>query len=332
MTNVNSLNFITAINIKEKNPEIIGVCTSGTGGVKSATYSLTSNVIEIPGIKSSGQADIAANEIIKYNPKKVVISGYPPRYDLLARSIKKKRPSIRIFFISHAPFTWYHGRAKELLGFRRMFDAYNDGCIEKMGFVKRDVAAYFKERGVNAFLIMNRPPKFNSFKHKLGKGKLKVGVWGNDRDDMWHRNLLNQVVSGLMIKNSEVHVNGLPDYFFLDENRINRHGILPKEKYVPLLRSMDINLYVSFTDAFPMTVIESMSYGIPCIVSDTSEVYDGNRYLKKMLTESKIDSPLAMKNRIELVVKNYDKIKKEIASHIPVLEKKIEKTIVEFLK
>lgn len=209
-----------------------------------------------------------------------------------------------------------------------MFEAYEKGFIEKIGFVKRDPCTYFRERGVNAFFVMNRPPDFEGPRHILQKGHLQIGVWGSN---MWHRNLLNQVVGGLMVEGSRVHVNEIPKYFFWDDARIVRHGILPHEQYIPILQSMDVNLYVSFTDCFPMTVIESMSYGIPCLASDTSEVYGWSRYLKEHLVISKIDSPVAMREKIEWIREHYPEIQKEMSAYLPLLKEEIERSIQEFL-
>lgn len=321
--------LIEKITVVDEKPKIIGVCTSGTGGVKSATYSLTPNVFEVPRINSLAQSKKIADAIIKYNPEKVVIGGYHSGYDLLAKSLKAKKPSVRIFLISHASFTWYHGRSEEVKWLERIFKVYEEGCIEKIGFVKKDAAVYFKDKGVNSFFIMNRFPKLDALEHKLNKKNPQIGVWGTD---MWHRNILNQAVGALMLKNTNLHINQLPNYFFLDNDRIRRYGVLPKENYYKLLNKMDVNLYIGFTDCFPMTVIESLKCSIPCVVSNTSEIYNGNEYLEKMLVENKIDSPVAIEGRIENILNNYNKVQKEIAVYLPLLEKKIEESITRFLK
>jgi len=211
----------------------------------------------------------------------------------------------------------------------KMLNAHKSGYIEKVGFAKEAAALYFKEKGVNAFFVMNRPGKYDKTKRIPNLKNPQIGVWGSH---MWHRNLVNQVLAGLMVENSQIHMNELPEYFFIDKERVKRHGVLSKEEYIPLLRSMDINLYISFTDCFPMTVIESMSCGIPCITSDTSGIYNWSDYLKDMLVESKIDNPVAIRDRIKKVFKNYSRIKKEIAVYLPILYGKIDQSLVEFLK
>jgi len=202
------------------------------------------------------------------------------------------------------------------------------GIIEKVGFCKRDLAEFFKTQGVNAFFVMNR---FYPEKHqqkKLSGKKVKIGVWGKN---YWHRNITNQVVAGLMVDGSELNVNEVGDHFFLDQSRIHAHGILPKPEFLKLFSTMDINLYISMTECFPMTVIESMQYGIPCLVSDTSDVYKFSPLLKERLTVSTIDGPIGIADKIREVLADYEAIQEEIVKYLPVLKKVTEDSIKDYL-
>ncbi|MEI6304852.1 MAG: hypothetical protein WCP09_02420 [Candidatus Taylorbacteria bacterium] len=315
-------------NVQHKTTDIVGVCHPSWRGIKSATYALTPVVFEVAEISSFFEAERIADEIMKDKPQKVILNGYPNGYDILAEALKTKFPETRVFFLSHTSFTWYNGRPDEVSWLEKMFKAYERGFIEKMGFIKPDVAVYFKEKGISTFHVMNRIPKFESFKHNLNLNMPNLGVWGSN---MWHRNLLNQTIAGLMLNRATVHVNELPKYFFLDESRIKRYNILPHEEYAKIMQSMDINLYVSFTDCFPVTVVESLCYGIPCLTSDTSLVYTWSEYLKNNLIISKIDSPIAIRDKVKFVFDNYDKIQTEISNYLPLLEERIEKTIAEFI-
>ncbi len=299
---------------ENKYTEAVGVCHPDWRGIKAATYSLVPKVFEVPEIRSYEEAQTIASDIVKHEPKKVVLSGYPQGYHLLAKALKEKNSLLRIFFLSHASFTWYTDRPAEASWLQDMFEAYENGL---------------REKGVNAFFVMNRPPDVEEASHAVNEKNPQIGVWGAH---MWHRNLLNQVVGSLMVKGSQVHVNEIPKYFFWDDARIQRHGILSREKYIPVLRSMDVNLYVSFTDCFPMTVVESISCGIPCLASDTSEVYSWSPYLKEHLVLSKVDSPVAMRERVEWLLGHSEEVQSEMAAYLPVLKQEIEKSIQQFLE
>jgi glycosyltransferase involved in cell wall biosynthesis len=288
-------------------------------------------VVEVSEIFSRRGARKVARVIGNLGPKKVLLSGYPLGYELLAEELRQNFPEIRVFAYIHSSFTWlgidiYQAENPVL---ERIINLSKEGVIEKVGFCKRDLAEYFKEQGVNSFFVMNRfeiPKK--AFK-PLSQEKIKIGVFGHS---WWHRNILNQVIAALMIPNSEIHVNEIGDFDFVDEKRVVVHGFLPKAEFNKVMAEMDLNLYVSFTDCFPMTLIESMELGIPAIASDTSDVYSFDKKIKDRLVVSTIDGPLGIKEKIEEVIKDYDQIQKMITDYLPLLKEKVEKSISDFLK
>jgi glycosyltransferase involved in cell wall biosynthesis len=42
--------------------------------------------------------------------------------------------------------------------------------------------------------------------------------------------------------------------------------------FVALVARLDLNLYISLSECFPMVVLESISNGVPCLVSPTTSV------------------------------------------------------------
>jgi len=316
-------------NIKSERPNIIAIVSPDFRGVRSATIEMVPDVIEISNIYSRKKATKLAVEVVGYSPKKVLVSGYAKGHDMLIEELKNLDPNLRIFVLIHSAFIWFDVYPAENSVFKRFIELAQAGIIEKIGFCKNDLAVYFKNMGVNAYFVMNRfHPEENNFK-PISKNKIKIGVFGQN---MWHRNITNQTLGALLINNSEVHVNEISDHFFIDKNRTRVHGILPKDEFLKLYKTLDINMYISMTDCFPMSVIESMQYGIPCLVSDTSDVYSWSPKLKSWLTVSTIDSPIGISKKIAEVIENYDDIQKEIKAYLPILKKETEKSIEEFLK
>lgn len=314
-------------NIKEDSPEIIGICNPHySGGVLTSTYALAKNVLEVSDIHSGGQIKKIAKIITSYSPKKVLISGHSIGYDRLAQEIKKQNPDIEIYAYIHSAFIWFDQYPRENYVFDNILQLQKKGVIKRIGFCKKDLAEYFGTFGYDTCLVMNRF-YLDRKEHKLGK-PIKIGVWGKN---LWHRNILNQVIAALMIPDAEVHVNEVGDQTFLDHSRVYIHGFLPKAEFNKVFSEMDINMYVGFTDCFPMTLIESMACEIPCIASDTSEVYAGSKYLSEQLIVSAVDSPIKISEKIFSVLKNYDNIQKEIKEYFPLLTREVEKSIKEFL-
>ncbi len=316
-------------NVVSENPELIGVCNPRfAGGVKSSTYSLCADVVEVSEMFDRVSARKVAEHIAAYRPAKLLVSGYSVGYDLLIDEIKKVAPETRIFAYVHSAFIWFDTYMDENPVFYRFLEQESEGLIEKIGFCKRDVSEYFRRLGHNSFFIMNRFELKSERHSRSDDGTVRIGIWGAN---LWHRNILNQVIAALMVPGSEVHVNQMTPHDFLDKGRIVVHGLLPKEEFAKVFSSMDINMYVSFTDCFPMTLVESMEQGIPCIASDTSDVYSFSPELKSSLVVSTIDGPIGISEKIVHVLANYGEVQDRIAAYLPVLSAEVEKSIEEFL-
>lgn len=314
--------------VKNNNPEIIAVTNPEFTGVSSATKEMVEDVFLVSEIYSKRTASKIALKILKHNPQKVLVSGYAKGHDILISELKKQNKNLKIFVLIHSSFLWFDVYPQENATFENFLEMTEKGIIEKIGFSKKDLAEYFKELGFKSFFVMNR---FYPEKHvtkKLNLKDIKVGIWGKN---FWHRNITNQVVGALMVPGTEIHVNEIGNHKFLDNNRINVHGILPKEEFHKIFSKMDINLYISLTECFPMVGIESMQYGIPCLLSDTSDVYAFDKKLKQSLTVTTIDGPLGIRKKIEEVIKDYDEVQSQIVNYLPKLKKEVEESIKEFL-
>lgn len=316
-------------NVRSERPSLIGVCNPRfSGGVKSSTYALCPDVVEVSDLFDRAQAERAARVVVGHAPDRVLISGYTLGYDLLIEEIARLAPSIRIFAYVHSAFIWFAAYPDENPVFMRFLELERAGAVERIAFCKRDVAEYFRSRGHDARFVMNRFELSSTRHARSGDGVVRIGVWGRD---LWHRNILNQVIGALMVPGSEVHVNELPDLEFLERDRIVVHGYLPKAEFDRVFASMDINLYVSFTDCFPMTLIESMEAGIPCIASDTSDVYAFDPELHSRLVVSTVDGPLGIAAAVDRALDDYGWIQDRIESYLPALSAEVEKSIEEFL-
>jgi len=326
---VNSKTTKVIVNVKNEKPEIVSVVSPYFRGVRSATREIVSDMIEISNIYSRKKAKDLAKLITSFSPTKVLISGYAQGHEMLAEELKATNSKLRIFVLVHSAFIWFDTYPAENYVFERFIKLAEEGVIEKIGFCKRDLAEYFKTKDVNTYFVMNR---FYPEKHsprKIDKKLINIGIFGQNQ---WHRNITNQVIGALMVDNTRIHVNEVSGHSFIDKNRVVVYGILPKEEFVKIYKDIDINMYVSMTDCFPMVLIESMQYGIPCLASDTSDVYAFSPKLKSWLTVSSIDSPIGISKKIIEVIDNYDDIQAEIKRYLPILKEKVEESIKEFLK
>ena len=91
-----------------------------------------------------------------------------------------------------------------------------------------------------------------------------IGVFGGDT---FNKNLHNQVAHALLMEQSIVHVADKSVFrYFGQDLRIVEHGKnLPREKFLQVLGSMDLNLYCSYSESWGLVVDESQAMGVPCL-------------------------------------------------------------------
>ena len=142
--------------------------------------------------------------------------------------------------------------------------------ISRFGFVKEGLAEVFtKLYDFDCYHQPLNPPIIPEGlkKIELDKTKIHVGVFGADT---FNKNLHNQVIHSLMIENVIVHVldKSVFQYLAMDE-RIVEHGKnLPREQFLAILGSMDINLYMSFNESWGLVAKESEALGVKTIHSN----------------------------------------------------------------
>jgi glycosyltransferase involved in cell wall biosynthesis len=79
-----------------------------------------------------------------------------------------------------------------------------------------------------------------------------------------------------MIDNVVVHVLDKSIFNYLGMNdRIVEHGEnLPREQFLAILGSMDLNLYMSYSESWGLIAKESEILGVKCLVNDSVDYYD----------------------------------------------------------
>jgi glycosyltransferase involved in cell wall biosynthesis len=153
---------------------------------------------------------------------------------------------------------------------KNLFENTRIGKIKKIGFVKTGMAETVEKLfGFSCFHSPLPPPIIPNGiqKLELDRTKIHIGVFGADT---FNKNLHNQVIHALLIENSVIHVLDKSIFSYLNmDHRIIDHGKnLPKEKFLRILGSMDLNLYMSYSESWGLVAYESESMGVICIESD----------------------------------------------------------------
>ena len=222
----------------------------------------------------------------------VVIHGIPPGTIGFARILKERLPRVRILFVYHgtsaAPF---HENESGLVS--ELIDLARARIVDAVGAVKVGFASTFSSLGVpNVFTVPNFPsisPILPSKKYSTIDGRVHVGILTSSKD--FHKNVATQVVAACAIPNVVVHVTFRPNIAYLKNCSLVETGYLAHGLFLEEAARMDVLMYVSLTECYPMLVLEAITLGIPVVVSRTHHMLDLDAVLAKALTVDEADNP-----------------------------------------
>ena len=255
--------------ISVNNPVLVlyGSPTEGNWkGIANATVGLfPSNSLEIP----QWYSNTVLNEketieictlINQAKFEKIVISGFAPYF---FDWIELLHSNTQIEVVYHGTISEFHDPLKQDF-IEQLISFGKTKKISRVGFVKEGLAEVFSKlfdldsyyQPLNSPIIPDGLKKI-----ELDKTKIHIGVFGADT---FNKNLHNQVIHALMIDEVVVHVLDKSIFKYLGkEDRIVEHGKdLPREKFLSILGSMDLNLYMSFNESWGLVAKESEAMGV----------------------------------------------------------------------
>ncbi|KAI3654775.1 hypothetical protein MP228_000155 [Amoeboaphelidium protococcarum] len=340
--------------------EIVNICHPEWHGIRQATYGQGYPVLEIPGLLNDLH-EVRLMELLSSLSKlrTVIVNGIPNRMIEFAYILRHYMPNVQIIFIYHGSISQpFHEAEASLVN--DMIIAAQEGVIDRVGVVKNGIENSFKAMGVDAVEIWNFPDMpiglrsvnsvlnvraltlMNSTKaitsvvafdpsvrnastsqsHITQEPRWNVGVFGSSWN---HKNVFVQIMALCRIPNIKIHVLEKPKLPYLEhcQSEIISHGrFIPHDQFIQLIQSMDINLYVSLTECFPMTIIESITVGIPALTSATSPIYTLDPVLQQFLVINELDSPDYIADAVIRIMQNYDTITDRLWDYMPYLHMK----------
>ncbi len=204
-------------------------------------------------------------QLLNLEFQKITFSGFAYFFFDMIEEIGNE---VHIEIIFHGTISEFHDPEKQKwMG--RLIQLVKAKKIKRIGFVKEGMAETFnKLYNFDCFHVPLPTPQIpkNIKKLELDRSKLHIGVFGADT---FNKNLHNQVIHALLIENAVVHVLDKSIFAYLGMNdRIVEHGKnLPREKFLGILGSMDLNLYMSYSESWGLVAYESEALGAPCIQS-----------------------------------------------------------------
>lgn len=303
--------------------EVFTLFAQNTGyswqGVKSAAISLfPDHWIALPHYYSHSSLSheyhlLIGKKIAELGFSQLIFNGFAPYFCVIAESVKKTNPKIKIKVI-------YHGFLAELAqndfqqsAFMSMIDARKIGLIDELGFAKKGLSLTVnKLYGFNSCeIILINPAKIEQDKFSSG---IDIGVLVNNT---FRKNFHNMVGAAMLMDEAKIHVTDTKELKYWNEkDRVIAHGFMDQTKFVELLGRMTVNLHVTFSEASGGQVCsESISQGVPCISAYSSSFFDYDDYLKEKLIVQGIDDSWYIYQKIEEVLADYEQISKRCVEY-----------------
>ena len=260
------------------------------------------------------------NFINNNNFRRIIFVDYRYSYEEIMSNIRDEIEYMCIFTKSLGALS----EQKNLNMFNKIFKMYKDEIISKIGFIDKYFYETYNSKEKNiSFISLNIPCDIKTNKYD----EKSIGLLNdekNPRHSFYNELSAIKLSNKYKVKLSEINQTTKE---FLELFNISNE----KCKKEDLLINNNINLYINFTDSIPLLFIKSMDLGIPCLLGN-NYLLDDNNYLKEMLTIKSDDDIDEIKNRLDIVSENREKIIKEYSKFREDYTKKSTKTIEDFLE
>lgn len=282
------------------------------------------------------EAKKMAHVIVSEHKKLIIFNGFAAGWEWIAQEIKRLDETITIKIL------WHGSNALlcedyDFNVFTKILKLTKDKVIDEIGFVKKSMYDFYKEKGISSSFVMNSitiENKEKYMKNQKNSSKIKVGLYASG--DRWVKNTYNQIAAVSLLKNAEL--NCIPLGYKLRElARIydlevtGQENNLPREQLLQRIAANDINMYVTFTECAPLTPLESLELGVPCITGDNHHYFE-NTPLEEYLVVNKEDNIIEIYHKMQYALENKEKIIQLYKEWKKDYEKQAKESIDKFLK
>ena len=270
------------------NESVVQICHPDWRGVRTATYSFDSPVVEVS--DAQHWTDSILDKMRGASVGTLVVQGFPPGSEHLLRAARSRGIETRCLL--HSSPTQHGAEASEAAVVDTVLELLREGIIGRVGFAKEGVAEAFGALGFPVSYVPNRVPRISTLSPMdLGTDRLNVGVFA---ESFWRKNVVTQLCAVALLPNARAHVMQRPAARYLDGLEMVEHGELAWPEFVRLQGSVDLNLYVTLSECQPLTPLESYAAGVPCLFSRTSVLFRDDRELWELTTVDEADNPRAI--------------------------------------
>lgn len=252
-------------------------------------------------------------ELVKKGIEQIIFSGLEIGWDKLIRDIKKQYPNITIKVICNTSdsLLYYEYERKN---FFQLLELSKEKIIEDIAFLKKGQYNVYQELGYKcSYLMQNYKLEENKKKEiKKQNGVIDIGIY--PLNYTWDKNIFNQLCVAKMIENANLNYNLLDERMkdFLDtmgiKSKEDKIENIEEKEILEKISKNDITISCSFTEYFHTIFFLSMEQGVPCIIGNTSDLFEETEELKEYVVTIAEDNPIINAKLIERCLENKQKV------------------------
>ena len=227
--------------------------------------------------------DSLVDGILGAAPEVVVFSGFTTGYEDVARSLRARQPSLRILQLWHGTPMQLSDR-DERLQFSRVLELASSKVISRVGFFKTGEAESLRRRGIDACDVFNPPPPGSPLVQETrlgddGETPLRIGIFS--AGPSWRKNpyamlagvarIPEAEVNGVLDVDAQAYARGLG----IRLGRV-REQAWSQEELAAFASELTMNLYVGLSECSPLFPLESLHWGVPCLIGPNSHLFAGS--------------------------------------------------------
>jgi hypothetical protein len=298
--------------MRKTKPLSIAVMHPNWRGIRSSTENLFEACLYIGDSQEDiNDIHVYTSLLIESGCKNIVFSGFARPFTQIVINLKKEAPSLNIFCLWHGSFM-QSNEEYNWEQFKVVLGLAKSNIIHKWGFVKEGMDEMMaKQFGIRTALVKNYVKAIPKNASVVNDKTTKLGIWAISAN--WRKNPYAMLVACSAIENSKVYCYGHDGQV---KDFINTFGInafcqespVPQKEMPSVLAQMHLNLYVTLSECTPMTPLESLSVGVPCLVGPNSHLFKTNDYLFESLVVPFPDKSIYIKKHIERCLTDREEI------------------------
>jgi hypothetical protein len=276
---------------------VVQLCHPDWRGVRSSALAFGDPVVE-----ASDLATLVSHidDFVAAGATTIVIQGWPPNAEAFATAASKAGLSVLgVFHSSPAQHGVDSGEAEAV---HQMLKLMQSCALSGVATVKAGVVDSLRSLGYEIQHVGNRVPVLDNVEPAAVTSGTNVGIL---LYPMWRKNVTTQVLAARQL-GWRPFLMADPQVPYLSPDDFTVTGELPRTESLGVQAAMDISLNVTLSECHPMMPMESYRLGVPCLISNTSDLFSDDPRLKDLTSVVEADNPSAIALAASRLLDNKD--------------------------